>query len=162
MYNVDADFAPRAQFAKHNAYMTHFDFSADSRYIQSNCGAYELLFSDAATGAHITAAATMKNVDWATQTCVLGWPVQGIWPPASDGTDINALDRSHNRRVLATADDFGKVGLVHCRLLWAFTHMRMCRSSCIVTHACPKAAHTKNTAATLHTSQTFGTLRYCP
>lgn len=26
------------------------DFSADSRVLQSNCGAYELLFSDVATG----------------------------------------------------------------------------------------------------------------
>ena len=26
--------------------------------------------------------------------CPFGWPVAGIWPPNSDGTDINALDRS--------------------------------------------------------------------
>ncbi len=41
----------------------------------------------------------------------LGWPVQGIWPPCSDGSDINSVDRSDNRDVLATADDFGKVKL---------------------------------------------------
>ena len=27
-------------------------------------------------------------------SCPFGWPVAGIWPPNSDGTDINALDRS--------------------------------------------------------------------
>ena len=37
--------------------------------------------------------------------------MQGIWPSAADGTDINAVDRSHNRRLLCTADDFGKVKL---------------------------------------------------
>ena len=53
----------------------------------------------------------MKDVDWATWTCTLGWPVQGIWPAFADGTDINSVDRSRNRKVIATADDFGKVKL---------------------------------------------------
>ncbi|MEQ2204695.1 hypothetical protein XENOCAPTIV_017105, partial [Xenoophorus captivus] len=34
-----------------------------------------------------------------------------VWPEGSDGTDINALMRSHNRRVIALADDFCKVHL---------------------------------------------------
>lgn len=48
---------------------------------------------------------------WASWTCVLGWPVQGIWPPCADGTDINAVDRSPDGSVLATGDDFGRVRL---------------------------------------------------
>lgn len=46
---------------------------------------------------------------WATWTCVLGFDVMGIWPPDSDGTDVNALDRSPSGRYLASADDLGKV-----------------------------------------------------
>ncbi|KAF3707846.1 Echinoderm microtubule-associated protein-like 4 [Channa argus] len=34
-----------------------------------------------------------------------------VWPEGSDGTDINALVRSHNRKVIALADDFCKVHL---------------------------------------------------
>ncbi|KAK7878325.1 hypothetical protein WMY93_031042 [Mugilogobius chulae] len=52
-----------------------------------------------------------KDIDWATYTCVLGFHVFGVWPEGSDGTDINALVRSHNRRVIALADDFCKVHL---------------------------------------------------
>lgn len=37
--------------------------------------------------------------------------VSGVWPEGSDGTDINALMRSHNRKVIALADDFCKVHL---------------------------------------------------
>ena len=37
--------------------------------------------------------------------------VIGVWPEGSDGTDINALIRSHNRKVIALADDFCKVHL---------------------------------------------------
>lgn len=32
---------------------------------------------------------------WATWTLPLGWPVQGIWQACEDGSDINAVDRSH-------------------------------------------------------------------
>lgn len=35
----------------------------------------------------------------------------GIWPDGADGTDINAVCRSHDGSLLASADDFGKVHL---------------------------------------------------
>lgn len=37
--------------------------------------------------------------------------MQGIWPPCANGTDINAVDRSPDGTVIATADDFGMVKL---------------------------------------------------
>jgi hypothetical protein len=37
--------------------------------------------------------------------------VKGIFPADSDGTDVNAIDRSHRRDVVATGDDFGLVKL---------------------------------------------------
>ena len=98
----------------HNSYITHIDWSADGRWMQSNCGAYELLFWDADTGKQQKHASAMKDVQWHTWTCTLGWPVQGIWPPCADGTDVNAVDRSKSEKhptVLVTADDFGKVKL---------------------------------------------------
>lgn len=35
----------------------------------------------------------------------------GIWPEGADGTDINAVARSHDGKLLVSADDFGKVHL---------------------------------------------------
>ena len=35
----------------------------------------------------------------------------GIFPPAADGSDINAVARSPDGTVSATADDFGQVKL---------------------------------------------------
>ncbi len=62
----------------------------------------------------------LKNADWFTWTCVIGFPVQEIWRGTEDGTDVNAVDRSHgevkdkggNYRIIARADDFGKVSLL--------------------------------------------------
>ena len=41
----------------------------------------------------------------------MSWRTKGIWPPCSDGTDINSVDRSHNNLLIATGDDFSKVKL---------------------------------------------------
>jgi microtubule-associated protein-like 5 len=41
----------------------------------------------------------------------IGWSVQGIWPPGSDMSDINSVDRHCGNKLLATADDFGLVKL---------------------------------------------------
>ena len=101
----------RCTFAKHNSVITHFDISNDGRYMQSNCAAYELLFCELSTGKQITSATELRDVKWHTWTCTLGWPVQGIWRPGMDGSDINAVARSHSGHVLAIADDFGKVNL---------------------------------------------------
>ena len=49
--------------------------------------------------------------------CLMGFYViytlayAGVWLEGSDGTDINALCRSHNERLVAMADDFCKVHL---------------------------------------------------
>ena len=53
----------------------------------------------------------MRDVQWATWTCTLGWPVQAIWPPGADGTDINAVCRSISGDLLVTSDDFSRVKL---------------------------------------------------
>ena len=37
--------------------------------------------------------------------------MQGIWPEAADGTDVNAVCKSGSGKLLATADDFGAVKL---------------------------------------------------
>lgn len=56
---------------------------------------------------------------WVTRSCVLwAWgfqcclcSVSGVWPEGSDGTDINAICRAHEKKLLCTGDDFGKVHL---------------------------------------------------
>lgn len=82
---------------KHSSYITHCDVSRDSCYLQSTCGAYELLFWDLNTGKQITGGASMlRDERWATWTCTLGWPVQGIYPKCTDGTFIHSVDRSNS------------------------------------------------------------------
>lgn len=96
----------------HSSYITHLDWSPDNAFIMSNSGDYEILYWDVMNGcSQIKNRSDCKDLDWATYTCVLGFHVFGVWPEGSDGTDINALVRSHSRRVIALADDFCKVHL---------------------------------------------------
>merc|ERR1711865_1327321 len=42
----------------------------------------------------------------------LGFPVMGVWPPYSDGTDVNMEDRSKDRSLVVTAEDTFKISLM--------------------------------------------------
>ena len=112
IYSVTQQFRRKAKFSKHNAGINQLDFSADGRYLQSCCSAYEILFCDVNTGAQLTnGASLLTDGNWQTWTMTLGWPVIGIWRGDMDGSDINSVDRSPSGKLLASADDFGKVSL---------------------------------------------------
>ncbi|XP_004867200.2 echinoderm microtubule-associated protein-like 2 isoform X2 [Heterocephalus glaber] len=114
VYTVDQGGRKVSRLGKcsgHSSFITHLDWAQDSSCFVTNSGDYEILYWDVATCKQITSADAVRNVEWATATCVLGFGVFGIWSEGADGTDINAVARSHNGKLLASADDFGKVHL---------------------------------------------------
>ncbi|XP_046904942.1 echinoderm microtubule-associated protein-like 3 isoform X1 [Hypomesus transpacificus] len=109
----------------HSSFITHLDWSKDGKYIMSNSGDYEILYWEVAGGCKLLRNRfESKDREWASYTCVLGFHVMGVWLEGSDGTDINALCRSHSERVVAVADDFCKVHLFQypCPKLKAPSH----------------------------------------
>jgi microtubule-associated protein-like 6 len=132
LYDVKLNFKPLRKMRGHPSTIAHFDFSLDGKYLMSNCTSYNILFFDLTTGKHQPSGASMlKDEPWASWTCTLGWPVQGIFPPCADGSDINACDRAPERTVLATADDFGMVKLFRypCPIEKASFHQYLGHSS---------------------------------
>lgn len=112
IYLLDSkSYSVRSVCKKHHSYITALDFSKDSSTLQSTSGDYELLFWSTKNGQQITSATAVKDVQWATWTLPYGFPVQGIFPPQSDGTDINAVDKSPRDNLLVTGDDFRRVKL---------------------------------------------------
>ncbi|KAM8904777.1 echinoderm microtubule-associated protein-like 2 isoform 1-T1 [Spinachia spinachia] len=95
----------------HSSFVTHLDWSADSQHLVTNSGDYEILFWEASSGKHVTNMDVVRNQQWATSTCPLSFNTFGVWPDGADGTDINAVCRSHEGSLLASADDFGNVHL---------------------------------------------------
>lgn len=117
--NRGTQFKKEAKFEGHSSFINHLDWSADSKKLQTNCGAHELLYwslydEDGHWRPHqVKSSSSMRDTQWHTQTCIYGWHVRGLWPEGADGTDINACARNNtgNRELIATADDFGKVKL---------------------------------------------------
>lgn len=105
----------RHTLAASSAFVSHLDWSADSRLLRTNDGAYELLYYDAQAGRQDTSGNTkFRDVTWATATCPISWATQGLWSHGMDGSDVNHCDRSDERhpdgyQLLASGDDFGKV-----------------------------------------------------
>jgi len=69
------------------------------------------LFYDTKTLQQFTKSRDLKDTHWATCTSIVGWDVQGIWPPESDGSEVNSVAKSHNGKYLATGEDTGLVKL---------------------------------------------------
>jgi WD40 repeat protein len=126
---------PLFVFNKHSSCITHLDMSNDSCYLQSNDLGNELLFFDLTKFKQEPSASKLADYNnhhiyntnedgdgddgqgggegaklWASQTCIFGWSVQGIWPAtAYDSSDINAIDRHIGMKFLATAEDSGTI-----------------------------------------------------
>jgi len=99
----------------HTAPITHLDWSVDSKFIQSVCIGYELLFHSIKVehlkaSKHCPSAKAVRNVKWATQECTFGWPVQGIFDASQGGTEV-ICDKSPSGTLIATGDDNGHVKL---------------------------------------------------
>ncbi|XP_050538023.1 echinoderm microtubule-associated protein-like 2 isoform X2 [Daktulosphaira vitifoliae] len=95
----------------HSSFITHLDWSADNEYLRSNSGDYELLYWKAKVCRQVPQSTQLRDVIWASNSCVLTFTSIGIWPEGADGTDVNACERSNNSKLMATGDDFGKVKL---------------------------------------------------
>ncbi|XP_044580000.1 echinoderm microtubule-associated protein-like 2 isoform X2 [Cotesia glomerata] len=95
----------------HSSFITHLDWSVDSQYLRSNSGDYELLYWNPGVCRQIPQSSNLRDVEWASHTCVISFETIGVWPEGADGTDVNNCTRSGEGKLLATGDDFGKVRL---------------------------------------------------
>jgi len=111
IYHIEQDYKKIGSCKGHSAHVTHLDWSHDSKVIQSDSGSYEHLYWDVEDIAQITKSTSVRDLEWEDWTCIFGWYVKGIWPKGADGTDINALHKSHDSKLIVTADDSSQVKL---------------------------------------------------
>ena len=88
------------------------DWSLDSENFRTTDASYEILYYSVTGGRNNTRGASQfKDEMWATNNCVLGWAVQGVWKAGFDGSDINRIDRANDHSIMATADDKGHISV---------------------------------------------------
>ena len=111
IYNVGS-WTLHGKCVAHSSYIMAMDWCAESKYIRSNCGAYELLFFTVAdTKQDPSGRSNTVATEWATKTVKFAWDVQGIYPSGCDGTHINSVTSSADKMLFATGDDYGLVCL---------------------------------------------------
>ena len=115
LLDVTDGYKPKGVLKSSNSFISHLDWSADGTNIQTNDGAYELLFyavdeNDLKSAHQVTSATSMRDVKWATQTCVLNWPTNGV-VEGSDGTVVNSVDCNHSQSLVVSGDDHGQLNL---------------------------------------------------
>ncbi|MBZ3880418.1 Echinoderm microtubule-associated protein-like 6, partial [Sciurus carolinensis] len=111
IYAVAQRYKKIGECNKSLSFITHIDWSLDSKYLQTNDGAGERLFYKMPSGKPLTSKEEIKGIPWASWTCVKGPEVSGIWPKYTEVTDINSVDANYNSSVLVSGDDFGLVKL---------------------------------------------------
>lgn len=100
------------------SFITHIDWNETGDVIRTTDGSYEILYYNMPKVEQDTSGGSNhKDTDFATQSCVLGWHVQGIWQPEQDGSDINHCDAtltpfSDGSQIIATANDDSKIRLI--------------------------------------------------
>lgn len=62
-----------------DAYIMFFDWSTDSKFIISNFSCSDILYFNIENGGKINDLKLIKKLEWATNSKIYGWDVQGIW-----------------------------------------------------------------------------------
>ncbi|CAD7702032.1 unnamed protein product [Ostreobium quekettii] len=105
LYGVDRGYELVCRCVGHSGTIEHIDWSLPVEgppglrgrcILQANDTSRESLCWDPRSGRQVTS--NQRDASWYTWTCTLGFPVMGIWPDDSDGTDVNAVCRSHRGR----------------------------------------------------------------
>lgn len=105
--DVQSNYKRLAVCRGHTSYIRMVDFSSDGAMLQSVDAARELLYWETSSGKQINNANRLRDLKWASWSCIYGWPVQGIFNGAdAEGNllegDINALCRSNNGGLVVT------------------------------------------------------------
>lgn len=97
----------------HSSAIVGMDWSRDSKFLRAVDQAYAKIFYNVEESCQVPDGMTtlVDPAIWQTSTCKLGWEVAGVFPQGCDGTDINAVDASVDRRHLVAGDDFGSIAV---------------------------------------------------
>ncbi|OQR90411.1 microtubule-associated protein [Thraustotheca clavata] len=109
LHAVMDNYALRSKCSKSTGHITHLDFSKDSRYLRANSDAFELIYVNTFDGVWISSPSSLRDVDWASYTCVLSWASQGIWGQSQDF--IHAVGVSPEAKMMVSGNDKGELSL---------------------------------------------------
>jgi len=96
----------------HSFPITSIDWSVNEKYLRSLDENLGLVFWDMVSLSQDKNGLTnTKDIEWNTQSCKVGWSVQGIYTGTSCKSFIRGVDKSKDNVLLATGDKWGLVSI---------------------------------------------------
>lgn len=126
-YSTLDNFSLRFKFPKANGRITHMDFAVDSSALRVNSEAWELLFVSTLDGSQVTTPSSMKDTEWATQSCVFSWPTQGIWDFSHEDEYFHTLTKAHTQEILVSGNNRGEIRVYNSPCLSKRTEQHVLR-----------------------------------
>uniref|UniRef100_K3XBQ4 HELP domain-containing protein n=1 Tax=Globisporangium ultimum (strain ATCC 200006 / CBS 805.95 / DAOM BR144) TaxID=431595 RepID=K3XBQ4_GLOUD len=126
-YSTLDNFSLRFKFPKAKGRITHMDFAADSSALRVNSEAWELLYVSTLDGSQVTTPSSMKDVAWATESCVFSWSAQGIWDFARPDEYFHILTKAHTQELLVSGNNKGEIRVYNAPCLSKRTEQHVLR-----------------------------------
>lgn len=107
-----SDFSYKGHLKGHSSWIQAFDWCCESKYIRSQCAAYEVLYFTVEDCKQDTSGrSNTTGTEWSSATVHFTWSNQAIFPSGTDGSHVNDVQQSPDGNSLMVGNDFGLVQL---------------------------------------------------
>ena len=103
LYAVQDEYELIGRCIRHTKPVTHIDFSADGEWIRSNSLGQDICFFNADDASFQSNIASMKDVKWASCSCIYSWHVRGCHQTNYKGEAPTMVHIPHNDKASAVA-----------------------------------------------------------
>lgn len=94
LYAVQDEYELIGRCLRHDAPVTQMDFSVDGEWLRSNSKSKDLCFFNADDGSYQSNLASMRDVQWATSTCLYSWHTRAAHKSGFKGEQVVCLHTS--------------------------------------------------------------------
>ncbi|EKX41072.1 hypothetical protein GUITHDRAFT_74939, partial [Guillardia theta CCMP2712] len=101
-----------SSFKGHTSSITEIDWDLSSRYLRSTSISLELFFWEVGSKSRVGKVIDIKDINWITYNCTIGWYSAGLISSTSDERDILSSDRSEDLSLLAVSRNDGRIQLL--------------------------------------------------
>lgn len=108
LYAVNDEYELIGRCLRHSSSVRHIDFSHDGEWLRSNSISRELYFFSADDASYQSNVSAMRDLEWASSTCIYGWHVKSIHLTCWENERITTLHTpSPDANILICATDQG-------------------------------------------------------
>ncbi len=114
VYDASNNHTRMGEMSGHTSRIIALDWNTEGNFLITNSTDKEVLYWDVEQMKQLTHLDTIKQLKWATYSCMFSWSTMGIWQQnqkVHDASDINCVDSSVSKKLLVDGTDTSLVQL---------------------------------------------------